>query len=95
MSEGAKVDPLILQDFSQRLMRLVETIKLARRAVDNGLSNLGDSWRDREYAQFAEQLQLSNRRLDSFCAVTRDYVSSLGDDIRLLEEFQKIHAPKD
>src|SRR5207244_3856025 len=89
MTEGAYVDAVRIRTFVGQLQTYVERTRESGMAIRPRFRNLGDSWRDQEYARFLDEFQHAEQQLGLLLAELERIAPVLEQDAAAADEIHR------
>jgi uncharacterized protein YukE len=83
-----------LRDFASKLDGFSGTVEEHLTRLRAAMSRLGNSWRDQEFEEFAQEFAVTQERLKRFVAETKKTTPLLRRDAEALDEYFRLHTPK-
>jgi uncharacterized protein YukE len=71
------IDPEQLEDFAALMNAISRDIDLQLRGIAGGFVQLGESWRDAEYARFSQEMQAAQQTMHRYLQECETYVTFL------------------
>jgi uncharacterized protein YukE len=83
----AIADPDDIERFAQHLQYFNDQLRQNISQLDGAFGNLGDTWQDQQYQQFAEEYTQTKQMVEHFLETADQFIPFLGHQVAVLREY--------